>query len=135
MLFLKDIKTSWFLDIFVSLVPFNYSKKKKGIFKKFVSHFKRRNIFDVSFKVWPARHRNNIEKVLSRLLVKDLIKITVSDTIVFFREILILNFGKVFLWKSLLLAPVIASAKLYWIFSKFWWNELLYAFKMRSNRV
>ena len=41
-----------------------------------MSHFNRRNIFDVSCKVRSARPRDNIEKVCRRLLVKDLIKIS-----------------------------------------------------------
>ena len=32
--FFKDIKTFLFSDIFVNLVPINYSRRKKGIFKK-----------------------------------------------------------------------------------------------------
>ena len=49
--FFKDIETVRFSDIFVSLVPFNYSRRKKRIFKKIMSQFKRRNIFDVSCKL------------------------------------------------------------------------------------
>ena len=40
-----------------------------------MSHFNRRNIFDVSCKVRSARPWDNIEKVCRRLLVKNLIKI------------------------------------------------------------
>ena len=46
------------------------------------------------------------------MLVKDLIKITVFDIIVFFQEILILTLGKFFFGTSLIDA-VIASAELY----------------------
>ena len=36
-------------------------------------HFKKRNIFHVSCKVWCARHKNNAEEVFRRLFVKDLV--------------------------------------------------------------
>ena len=44
-----------------------------------MTHFKRRNIFQLSCEVWSARHRSNAE-VFWKLLVKDNVKIRVSDT-------------------------------------------------------
>ena len=68
--FLNDAKTFWFSDIFVNLVPFNYSERKKRIFKKIKSHFKRRIILGVSRKVWSVRHKIDIEEVLGDCLLK-----------------------------------------------------------------
>ena len=51
-------------------------------------------------------------EVCRRLLVEDLIKVTVFDTIVFFREVLILTLGS-FSLEVPLIAPVIARAELY----------------------
>ena len=56
--FFKDIKTFRFLDIFVKFVLFNDSRRKKGIFKTIMFHFKRKNIFDVSCKVWSPADSN-----------------------------------------------------------------------------
>ena len=59
-------KILWLYDFWIFLLIFFLSKK--------MSHFERRNIFGVSCKLWSTRHRNNIEEVCRRLLVKDLIK-------------------------------------------------------------
>ena len=60
MLFFKDIKTFWFLDIFVNLVPFNYSRKENGIFLKkscltlkegtFLTYLVRHDLLDTGIK-------------------------------------------------------------------------------------
>ena len=59
-------------------------------------HFKRKNIFDVSCKVWSPADSN------------------ANSCWSFYLEVP-------------LMALVVASAELYSVFSKFWWNELLYA--------
>ena len=76
MLFLKILRLSDFW-IFLSILFHSITVEgKKEFFKKIMSHFKRRNIFDESCKAWSARHSNNIEQVCMRLLVEDLIEIT-----------------------------------------------------------
>ena len=84
------------------------------------------NIFDVSCKVWSTRHRNTIEEVCWRLLFKDLIRITEFSMQPFFSRDS--NPWQRYSLEVPLITPVIASGEIYWIFSKFWWNELLYAF-------
>ena len=70
MLFLKILRLSY-SRIFLSILFQSITVEgKKEFLKKIMSHFKRKNIFDVS-----ARHRNSIEEVGRRLLVKDLMKI------------------------------------------------------------
>ena len=63
MFFLKILRLSDFRVFFSTLFHSITVGGKKGIFKKIMSHFKRRNIY------------RNIEKVCRRLLVQDLIKI------------------------------------------------------------
>ena len=48
--FFKDVNTFVFSDIFVKFAPCNYSKRKKEVFKKIMTHIKRRNIFQVLLK-------------------------------------------------------------------------------------
>ena len=86
LIFVKDIKTSWFFLCFVNLVPFNYSRRKNIDLRKTTSYFKVRNIFHVTCKVWYARHRNNTEQVFKGLTVKDLIKISEFLRPLFFSE-------------------------------------------------
>ena len=98
MLFLKILRLSGF-RIFLSVLFHSITVEGNREFSKNVmSHFKRRNNFDVSCKVWSARQRNNIQQICRRLLAKDLIKVTeFSIKSSFFREILVLTLDKIFL--------------------------------------
>ena len=68
--FTKNVHRLSFFDIYVKLAPFSDNRKKKCVFNKIMSPFKRK-VLVLFCKVWSTRHWINIEEIFRKSFVKN----------------------------------------------------------------